>query len=65
MYQAGTSYFYPVLLFSVTASAEHIPDVTRYNHINTETVCISAGKHCTWELKPALQLFTDEEQGSS
>jgi hypothetical protein len=59
MHQAGTSHFYPVLLFSVPASAELIPDVTRHNHI-TETTCISAGKRCIWQLKLALQLFTDE-----
>lgn len=32
-----------VMLLSVTASAEHIPEVTTSNHIITETTCISAG----------------------
>jgi hypothetical protein len=37
MHQTDTS-------LSVTASAQHIPDVRRYNHVITETTCISAGK---------------------
>jgi hypothetical protein len=37
-----------VPLLSVTASAEHIPEVTTSNHIITETTCISTGMNLSY-----------------